>query len=490
MITAIGRLDRSGATALDVGLLQRSWCLLLGVVVAGTAGYVATYPDSAAIGVAGVAIGLLMVVGTVRLLLRAPWLAPWAALIIFSTSSELRLRVHPGIGLLKDVLVLVLVLVVVSRLLSRGPRALAGTRTLGGVLAAIAVVPALYLLDPAGQHGSSWIFGSRLLMEALALLLVGLLTDRPQRTLQHLVRAMTVVLPLEAAFAWAQRAAGLEALLRGWGYQYGAQVRVTSGGSLRTSGTFDDPFQLAALAVLGLALGLFVAKRGQAVVLLVAGAAALGATSVRTSLVQVAILLLLYAVRRGWWRQALALTAVAVLAGIFLLATITTSVRPGAPETPLLFGLNGRNLAWGQAVQGWESMLIGNGVGALGIGSTRELPLAITPPASHDPAVAPTASFAGDPAFLDSAYAQVQSDVGLAGTIALVGGFVGLAVILLRRCRSGRSDATSWAALAVLAVSMVDWIGRSSLASYATGFLTLYVLGLLLAADQERQIQR
>jgi hypothetical protein len=36
----------------------------------------------------------------------------------------------------------------------------------------------------------------------------------------------------------------------------------------------------------------------------------------------------------------------------------------------------------------------------------------------------------------------------------------------------------------VVAVSLIDWIGRSSLASYTTGFLTMYVLGVLIAASE------
>ena len=81
------------------------------------------------------------------------------------------------------------------------------------------------------------------------------------------------MLVVEAVFAWIQQLAGPTALVFQWGYRYGAQVRVTSGGGLRTSGTFEDPFQLVALAVLGLALALFVAPRRQAVILTVAAIA-------------------------------------------------------------------------------------------------------------------------------------------------------------------------------------------------------------------------
>ena len=432
------------------------------------------------------ALGLVMAAGAGVLVHRRPWLAPWGVLVIFSTSAELRLRVSPSIGTAKDAYIALLVGALVAGLLlvSRSP--LHRLRPLAGPLAGIGVLVGLYLLDPAGGHGSGWLFGSRLLLEALALLVLGLLCLHPERTLDHLVRAMTVVLPFEAAFAWIQQLIGPEALVFTWGYQYGAQVRVTSGGGTRTSGTFEDPFQLAALAVLGLALAWFVATRRQAVILTAAGFAVLAATSVRTAFIQAALLLVVLAVRRGWWRQAAALGAVAAVIGVAVLATTTTSVRPGAPEEPLLLTLNGRSSAWANAVQDPVSFVVGNGVGARGTGSTREVASAVSAPPAYDPTSAPPAAFAGDPAFLDSAYAQVQSDVGVVGSIALIGALLGFAVVLARWCRRGAGAGASWAALAVLLVSMVDWIGRSSLASYTTGFLTLYVLGVLIGTSSAR----
>ena len=99
---------------------------------------------------------------------------------------------------------------------------------------------------------------------------------------------------------------------------------------------------------------------------------------------------------------------------------------------------------------------------------------------------AAAAAFSGDPAFLDSAYAQVQSDVGVVGTVALLTSLAALSVHVIRQCRdAGRR--TDWAACGVLGVALVDWIGRSTLASYTTGFLTLYVLGLLIGAGTEQQ---
>ena len=433
---------------------------------------------------AGLGVPLVVVVGL--LLHRNAWLIPWGAIGIFSTSAELRLRITPELGVLKD-FYLALLLVVVGLSAARSGRVRERLRPLSGPLAAIGVVVGLYVLDPAGTHGTGWLFGSRLLFSVLALLFIGLCCADPERTTAHLVRAAAAMLAFEAVFSWLQHLAGADSLVFRWGYQYGAQVRVTSGGGLRTSGTFEDPFQLAALAVLGLALGVFLAQGWLRIVLIVSALAVLGATSVRTAWIQVAVVLVVLALRRGYWRQALTLGAVGVIAGVFVLATTTTSDRPGAPEVPLLFGLNGRSTAWAQAVQGPLSFVAGNGVGALGIGSTRDSTGVSAPPA-YDPHKAPDALYAGNSAFLDSTYAQIQSDVGIVGSLALIIGLAGLVGVLAGRCRRNPGDRAGWAALAVLAVSIVDWIGRSSLASYTTGFLTMYVLGVLVAASltQER----
>jgi hypothetical protein len=447
-------------------------CALAAVVVVAM-------PDGPALGL-GVLFAVPLLAGGVFLLYRYPWLASWGALALFSTTAELRLRVNPIVGVLKDGYVVLLVVLLLVWLRTR-PSPLPRLRPVALPLSAFALLVGMYVLDPAGTHGTNWLFATRLLVQVLALFTVGLLLD-PQRTAEHLVRAMCVVLPFEAAFAWLQQVAGEWRLVHSWGYEFGAQVRQTSGGGLRTSGTFEDPFQLTALAVLGLAVAFFLARRTQAVILIGSALAVLAATSVRTALVQVGVLLVLYAVRRGLAREAAALAAVAAVAGVLILATTTTAIYPGAPEEPLLFSLNGRSTSWSLAVDGWQSLVTGNGVGTRGTGSTRTS-TSVTAPPRYDPSAAPTAAFAGDPAFLDSSYAQVQSDVGIVGSLALLTALGGLVVLLVRRCRD-RSDGAAWAAAGVLAVSLVDWVGRSSLASYTTGFLTLYVLGVLIGATR------
>ena len=46
----------------------------------------------------GVLLGAPAVTAGALLLYRRPWLAPWGAVLIFTTSAELRLRVTPAIG--------------------------------------------------------------------------------------------------------------------------------------------------------------------------------------------------------------------------------------------------------------------------------------------------------------------------------------------------------------------------------------------------------
>jgi hypothetical protein len=150
----------------------------------------------------------------------------------------------------------------------------------------------------------------------------------------------------------------------------------------------------------------------------------------------------------------------------------------------LLFSLNGRSTAWTQAVEGWESLVAGNGVGARGTGSTSTGSVSAAP--AYSPGAAPTAAYAGSSAFLDSSYAQIQSDVGIVGTAALLTALGALGVFVVRGCRIS-GDGAPWAAGGVLLVSLVDWVGRSSLASYTAGFLTLYTLGVLLGAGSIRQ---
>jgi hypothetical protein len=105
---------------------------------------------------------------------------------IFCLSDELRLRLVPGVGILEDLYVGLMVVLAVGSVWRR-PSALLRLRLLLGPVAFIAVLAGLYLLDPA-----RWFFGSRLLWEVLGLWGTGLLGACPEATTRHLVHAMTV----------------------------------------------------------------------------------------------------------------------------------------------------------------------------------------------------------------------------------------------------------------------------------------------------------
>ncbi|MHA3701549.1 lipopolysaccharide biosynthesis protein [Jatrophihabitans sp. YIM 134969] len=430
-------------------------------------------------------VAAVLACSIVLLLVRRPWLAPWLAVPVFATSAELQLRVAAGAGVVKDGVVAVLV-VATAVTVHRHRDLLQRLRRWRAPLAAMGVVVALYAVDPSGPHDADWLFSTRLVVETVALLLVALLTPVPARTLRHLVGAVATVTAGEAVLAWVQQAVGEDTLVYSWGYQFGAQVRLTSSGGLRTSGTFADPFQLAALGIVALCLGLFVARRWTAAVLIVAAGATVAATSVRTALVQVAVVGLIWALHRGWRREAASVLAAVAAIGLFVGLTVTTSAHPGAPGTPLLFGLNGRFTAWRLAVDGPFSLLAGNGVATIGSGSDRAASGLVSSAATFDPTGNPVAVFAGNRAFLDSAYAQVQSDLGLFGSLALALWLVGSFVVLLRRRGPLRvpHPAARLGAAAVLAAGVVDWIGRTTLFAFPGGFLLLFVFGVLAAADE------
>ena len=70
--------------------------------------------------------------------------------------------------------------------------------------------------------------------------------------------------------------------------------------------------------------------------------------------------------------------------------------------------------------------------------------------------------------------------MGLVGVLALLAWVVAYCWWMARPAREGSGPA--WLALAVLAVSVVDWLSRTTLGSYPTGFTTLYLLGLATSA--------
>ncbi|GAB7193726.1 hypothetical protein NUM3379_44360 [Kineococcus sp. NUM-3379] len=430
--------------------------------------------------------------GFVWLLVTRPWLAPWGVVVLFSTTAELRLRVSEVLGVSKDVLVVVM-LATTAWAVARGRTSLAARIPPPSVWVPLAVLVILYVADLGGNHGSEWFFGTRLLLEPLLLLAIGSLSPDPRRTLQHLVLALCVILPVQAVLVWIQQAVGPDALVYQWGYAFGSQVRLTSGGDLRSPGTFEEAFSLAALAVLGACVAATVATRGQCLLLWASIAAVLAATQVRTAVLQLAALTVVLLLHKR--RMPSAVIGTLGAAGGALLAAgiyLKSSAVPGGTVRPLLFTLNGRFEAWAVAYQGPETLLRGNGVGQVGAGLTRARSGLLASGPRYDPDRESAALFAGNPAFIDSTWGQVLSDVGLLGVLALLVWVVAHASWL--RSPLSQNDPAAWLAVSILVVSVVDWVSRTTLGSYPTGFSTLYMLGLAtgaaIAARGVRRLRR
>lgn len=471
-----------------------TWCLVIGVLLLPLSVAVLAWRPELLPWVVAAPVAVGAGVVAVVLVIRHPGAGVGGAVVLFVVSGELQLRLGPLVGPLKDGALVVLVAAAGATVLRRrAPRP--GLRRLVVPGAFLTVLALLYLADPAGDHGVSWLFGTRLLLSALLLAAAGVVLAG-RGTVRALVGVLAVLMPLEAALAWWQRSLGWEQLVYGWGYQFGAQVRIGTDGGLRTSGTFQDPFQLAALAVVALTVGLLLTTGRLRILLCLSAVAAMVATDVRTAVLQSGLVLAVWAISRGFWRQAAVVASVGLAAATLVLATTTSSVVPGAAERPLLLTLNGRLIAWSNAVSSVDSVLVGNGVGDRGTGSTRTSARAADAP-RYDEESEPTPLYAGNDAFLDSAYAQVLSDVGIVGVVALVGAGLSTATVLVRRARTpgprpGRHDgagrppdpgaACAWAALALLLALALDWVGRASLASFSTGYLTMLVLGTLAGA--------
>lgn len=412
-------------------------------------------------------------------LARRPWLLPWFLVVEFALSSELRLRLGGSAGALKDVLVALAVGFAVVALLRRG-RIPPGA----GLLLPLGLLTLLYILNLGGSHNLQWVAGVRLLVEVIALFAAGIAAPDPRRTAWHLRLALVVVLAVESLYALVQQVLGEETLVYVLGYGYGSQVRSSSvPGMIRTSGTFEDPFQLAALCIITWCVVAFRPGRWLLPVALLAGIGVLIATQVRTVAIQIMVIAILVGLRQRY-RFAVALTTVAavvsgLVAGLFYLES---AAEPGRPARPLLLGLNGRSEAWGTAIQSVRSFITGNGVGAFGAGRNRFSGGVLNEVAGYDPNHAPVAVFSGDPGVIDSAYLQILSDVGLLGVLCLL---VWIALVGAHLVWFSRVDTEgwSWIAGAVLLTAAVDWIGRSTFASFSTGFLTLYVLGVTCAAS-------
>jgi hypothetical protein len=464
----VGRLRALDPTLLIAALTTVAASLLAVRVGAST--------TLGALAVAGLFIAMVLT------FLGAPHLAVSGMVVLFALIPSLKVFLTPAIGGVKDLdAVAAMVATVIVAILRR--------RAVDRWVGSFAIILlALYVINPEGGHGVAWAQGLRLVGEPLLLLLVGLILPQPRRTLRWVVWTIVGTACAIALFGVLQQGLGAPRLVS-FGYQYNVQVRFASG-TLRSFGTFDDPFAYAAFLLLALVALLFGTRRtgwtSLAGAILLAG---LAVSLVRTSALVCVALLGLVLLRRGHGTTGVTLAAATALTGLALLVTHasgsesrtipvgfsasgtpTVSSRPGAADVIL----NGRISAWKAAV-GDQAMqwVFGRGVGTVGTAAARAR-YALAPP---------TASAAKTTTAVDSGYLATVADVGIVGLGVLLMLFGRLWLLGLRAARRG-SDA-GWLAVGALMALMLDALTRASFTGFPTAFLAFLFVGIALNAAFE-----
>jgi O-antigen ligase len=447
------------AAQLRLGLVE-----VAGAAVTVFAAYVSVRLG-ARIGVGLVAVAALYL-GFVLAFLAVPHVAVAVTVPVFALVPAAKVLVSPSLGPVKDVISLAAITAAALVLV------LERRRPDGTVLALVAILLGLYVVDVGGGHGIAWAQGVRLIGEPLLLLVAGLTLPSPRRTLHWALASLVATGCGAALYGLLQQQVGQWALV-GWGYSFSTQVR-TIGGRLRSFGTFDDPFAYAAFLLSSIVAVVFWMRRGTlALVALLVLFAGLGFSYVRTAaLIGVGLAGLLLA-RRGSTSSGVLVVAAALVGGVALLltnagGTQTRSYQSGAT----VITLNGRVSAWKEALGAPREWPFGRGVGTVGTAAQR---------ATYT--LSPAASPAGAVRAVDSGYLATIADVGLVGLavlLALLGRLLTLASAAARR-----GVTAGWIALGFLVTLLLDAVTRSSFTGFPTAFLGLLLIGVALAAARE-----
>jgi O-antigen ligase len=382
-----------------------------------------------------------------------------------------RLAVGPWIGASKDVLVglaVVGVAIASRRAGARPPDPV--------VLGAAAMLAVLYLADLGGAHDLAWFQQTRLTLEVLALLVVGMSLPEPRRVLRWAVASLVATGAAVAVWGLVQQVLGVSGLLA-LGYTYGESVR-NFGPFLRSFGTLDDPFAYAAVLLFALAAVALWMRPGPLAgglgLLLLLGVAA---SLVRTAALVVVVLGALMLLRRRHPAPALALIAACSVAALALLAFPTgaqteRSVAVGRTNVTL----NGRTDAWRAALGDPRDWVLGQGVGEIGTGAQRAAQGLVgdTGPS----AVGRRASVS-----VDSGYLATVADVGLVGLAVLTVLIARIGSVLWTGARQGGREAGF--GLGILAVILIDALTRSSFTGFPTAFVGMLLIGLVVAVVRE-----
>ena len=451
-----------------------------------------------AVGLAAAAasIGLLLTLGAVAAVAvfvamaiafrRAPQAMAVAIVFGFALQPTLVFYLSDAFGPAKDAIVLAGMLsLLVAAIFGSSAGSSAGSSSVerhgydAWLVGAIVVLLGMYLLNPAGEHGAAWSDAARLTIEAFGLFLVGYLGPDTQRTWRWAVGALVCVALLNVVVGVAQQAIGVERLVHQFGYQFGNEVRTTAGGSFRSFGTLDDPFNYAALLALALVCATFELRRRWAVSIAALLAVGIAISFVRTEIVLMAVIAALALVRVRRLPSAVGLLLAVLVAAVGLLALSPQPALSPTSNGSVLSTLNGRTTGWSELLSDPSDLLAGRGVGAVGTGLSRSGTAGIYQPGRFTAGETAEAAQEGDLRNVDSTYLATLADVGLLGLV-LMTAILGRMLVLMRPGRPGVRGAM-WTSVGLWLVAVLDAVTRSSLTAFPYGFIALYLLGLSLA---------
>jgi len=357
------------------------------------------------------------------------------------------------------------------------------------LIGAVVLLLGMYVLNAAGTHTAQWSNGTRLVIEAFGLLLIGYLAPNPSRTWRWAVAALLAVAVLNVLFGFAQQALGVQRLVHQFGYQFGDEVRTTAGGRFRSFGTLEDPFNYAALLALALVCALLELRhRGLAAGIAALLAAGIAVSFVRTEIVLMAVILAIVLVRARRAPSAVALLLATGVAALGLLALVPQPPVSSTARTSVLGTLNGRTAGWSELLSDPADLIAGRGVGAVGSGLARSASAGVYEPGRFKAGSTPAAASTAELRSIDSSYLATLADIGLAGLVLLLV-ILGRMLALMRLAHPGPS-AARWTALGLWLVLVLDATTRSSMTAFPFGFIAMYLLGLALARRESELVQR
>ncbi|MDQ6745236.1 MAG: O-antigen ligase family protein [Actinomycetota bacterium] len=439
---------------------------------------------------AGAVVVAAVFLGTMLAYMYRPHVAVAGTILLFTFVPALKVFVNPQVGAVKD---LVCLAAIFAALLLYAFERRRGDWQIGMF---VLLLMGLYVIDAGGSHNTAWAQGVRLIGEPLLLLLVGLLLPDPQRNLRYAVNVLIGAACVVALYGLLQQVLGPQRLVS-LGYAYGAQVR-TIGASLRSFGTFDDPFSFAAFLLLAIGAVLFWLRRGPIAwatgLLLLAG---LAASFVRTGALVLVGFGALLLIRSGRTRPAIfLLVSTAVIAALTLVhaggsqsqafavftrnggSQVVTRPVPGAEAVIL----NGRVSAWKTALGNKPSeWLLGRGVGKVGTAAERAA-YTLAPASTNSTTSTATTTKAQA---VDSGYLATIADVGVAGLAVLVAVLWRCGLLNMRQARRGSRP--GWFGVALLTAMLLDALTRASFTGFPTADLGTLLLGVCVAAGAEKR---